>query len=218
MGSFFRFVKKTERLGIISLAHAPVHVTDFPVVNVHVDKLSSAPIWQHKLCATFSANVNVIHIHAFCIWSAAVEIYSIDILTSLSISKSGRATAKHYWLKRNIVWHLWGIILIFHYATSSCLSYLRYLCLFVHSDVQHILCSDFRSVCLRLVSSITYVCLRLVSSITYVCLRRVSSITYVCLRLVSSITYVCLRLVSSPVASFSRLSSLFCIRWRSWYI
>jgi hypothetical protein len=32
------------RLGIISLAHAPVHVTDFPVVNVHVDELSSAQI------------------------------------------------------------------------------------------------------------------------------------------------------------------------------
>ena len=38
----------------ISLAHAPVHVTDFPVVNVHVDELSSGRIWQHKLCATLS--------------------------------------------------------------------------------------------------------------------------------------------------------------------
>jgi hypothetical protein len=47
------------RLGIISLAHAPVHVTDFPVVNVHVDELSSALIWQHKLCTTLSANVNI---------------------------------------------------------------------------------------------------------------------------------------------------------------
>jgi hypothetical protein len=46
-------------LGIIPLAHAPVHVTDFPIVNVHVDELSSARIWQHKLCATFSANVNI---------------------------------------------------------------------------------------------------------------------------------------------------------------
>ena len=37
MTSFFRFVNKRAiyRLGIISLAHAPVHVTDFPVVNVH---------------------------------------------------------------------------------------------------------------------------------------------------------------------------------------
>ena len=58
---FFRFVAKRAiyRLGIISLAHAPVHVTDFPVVNVHVNELSSARIWQHKLCATLSANVNI---------------------------------------------------------------------------------------------------------------------------------------------------------------
>jgi hypothetical protein len=34
-------------------------VTDFPVINVHVDELSSARIWQHKLCATLSANVNI---------------------------------------------------------------------------------------------------------------------------------------------------------------
>ncbi len=59
--SFFRFVSKRAnyRLGIISLAHAPVHVTDFPVVNVHVDELSSPRIWQHKLCATLSTNVNI---------------------------------------------------------------------------------------------------------------------------------------------------------------
>ena len=59
--SFFRFVNKRViyRLGIISLAHAPVHVTDFPVLNVHVDELSSAQIWQHKLCTTLSANVNI---------------------------------------------------------------------------------------------------------------------------------------------------------------
>jgi hypothetical protein len=61
MASFFHFVNKRAiyRLGIISSAHAPVHVTDFPVVNVHVDELSSARIWQHKLCATLSANVNI---------------------------------------------------------------------------------------------------------------------------------------------------------------
>jgi hypothetical protein len=59
--SFFRFVNKRAiyRLGIISLAHAPVHVTDFPVVNVHVDELSSPRIWQHKMCATLSANINI---------------------------------------------------------------------------------------------------------------------------------------------------------------
>jgi len=61
MMSFFRFVNKRViyRLGIISLAHTPVHVTDFPVVNVHVDELLSARIGQHKLCATLSANVNI---------------------------------------------------------------------------------------------------------------------------------------------------------------
>jgi hypothetical protein len=55
------FVKKRAiyRLGIISLAYVPMHVTDFPVVNVHVDELSIAPIWQHNLCATYSANVNI---------------------------------------------------------------------------------------------------------------------------------------------------------------
>jgi hypothetical protein len=36
-----------------------VNVTDFPVVKVHVDELSSARIWQHKLCATLSAKVNI---------------------------------------------------------------------------------------------------------------------------------------------------------------
>jgi uncharacterized membrane-anchored protein len=61
MTSFFRFANKRAIywLGIISLAHAPVNVTDFLVVNVHVDELSSAWIWQHKLCATYSANVNI---------------------------------------------------------------------------------------------------------------------------------------------------------------
>ena len=61
MMSFFRFVNKRAiyRLGIISLAHAPVHVTDFPFINAYVDELSSVRIWQHKLCMTFSANVNI---------------------------------------------------------------------------------------------------------------------------------------------------------------
>ena len=36
-----------------------VHVTYFPVVKVHVDYLSSAQIWQHKLCATLSASVDI---------------------------------------------------------------------------------------------------------------------------------------------------------------
>ena len=61
MLSFFRFVniRAIYWLDKISLAHVPVHVTDFPVVNVHVDELSFAQIWQHKLCATLSANENI---------------------------------------------------------------------------------------------------------------------------------------------------------------
>jgi hypothetical protein len=35
------------------------NMTDFPVVKVHVDELSSARIWQHTLFATLSANVNI---------------------------------------------------------------------------------------------------------------------------------------------------------------
>ena len=55
MTSFVRFVNKRAiyRLGIIS----PVHVTELPVVNVKVDELSSARIWQQKLCAIFSAKL-----------------------------------------------------------------------------------------------------------------------------------------------------------------
>ena len=41
------------------MALTPVHVTDLLVVNVHVDEFSSAQIWQHKLCATLSANGNI---------------------------------------------------------------------------------------------------------------------------------------------------------------
>ena len=43
----------------MSFAHALVNVTDFSVVNVHVDELSSVRIWQYKLCVTFPANVNI---------------------------------------------------------------------------------------------------------------------------------------------------------------
>jgi hypothetical protein len=36
-----------------------MYVTDFPTVNVHVDELSSAQIWQDKLFATLSININI---------------------------------------------------------------------------------------------------------------------------------------------------------------
>jgi hypothetical protein len=36
-----------------------INKTNFPVVKAYVDELSSARIWQHKLCATLPANVNI---------------------------------------------------------------------------------------------------------------------------------------------------------------
>ena len=36
-----------------------INKTDFPVIKVHVDELSSARICQHKLRVTLSANVNI---------------------------------------------------------------------------------------------------------------------------------------------------------------
>ena len=81
MTSFFRFVSKraSYRLGIISLAHAPVHVTDFPVVNVHVDELSSPRIWQHKLCATLSANVNINYVFPIKVYYRICTVRHIRI-------------------------------------------------------------------------------------------------------------------------------------------
>jgi hypothetical protein len=106
MTSFFRFVNKRAiyRLGIISLAHAPVHVTDFPVVNVHVDEshalarvpdfpvvnvhvdeLSSARIWQHKLCVTLSAIVNINYRLPIKVYYRICTFRHIRILTWLGI-------------------------------------------------------------------------------------------------------------------------------------
>jgi hypothetical protein len=47
--SFFRFVNKQAiyRLGIISLAHVPVHVTNFPVGNVYVDEFGRINCVRH---------------------------------------------------------------------------------------------------------------------------------------------------------------------------
>ena len=62
MTSFFRFENNRAiyRLGIISLANAPDHVTDFPVVNVHVDELSSnesyGSVNSHGLWACANTN------------------------------------------------------------------------------------------------------------------------------------------------------------------
>ena len=81
MTSFFRFANKRAiyRLGIISLAHAPVHVTDFLIVNVHVDELSSARIGQHRLCATLSANVNINYRHPINVYHRICTLRHIRI-------------------------------------------------------------------------------------------------------------------------------------------
>ena len=98
MTSFFCFVNKRAiyRLGIISLAHAPVHVTDFPVVNVHVDELSSARIWQHKLCATLSANVNINYRLPIKVYYSICTLRHIRIEINLQ-----RLILKIHWLNGN---------------------------------------------------------------------------------------------------------------------
>jgi hypothetical protein len=49
---------KTCRHYII-VTDAPSIRLTFPVIKVHADELSSARIWQHKLCVTLPANVNI---------------------------------------------------------------------------------------------------------------------------------------------------------------
>jgi hypothetical protein len=51
---------KTSKHNII-VTDAPSIRLTFPVIKVYVDELSSVQIWQHKLCATLSANVNIIY-------------------------------------------------------------------------------------------------------------------------------------------------------------
>ena len=102
MTSFFWSVIKRaiHWLGIISLAHVLVHVTDFPIVNVHVDELSSARIIrQHKLCATLSTNVNI----NLCFWN--INNFTIQLLLPLN-DKTIMTLFEYYYivfsLKKNI--------------------------------------------------------------------------------------------------------------------
>ena len=65
MTSLFRFVNKraSYSFGIISLAHAPVNVTDFSSGSINCNPnnpIEGAVLFElHKLCATFSASVNI---------------------------------------------------------------------------------------------------------------------------------------------------------------
>ena len=60
MTSFFRFANKrtSYAFDIISLAHAPVKVTDFGSINCNPNN-ANVLFELHKLCATFSASVNI---------------------------------------------------------------------------------------------------------------------------------------------------------------
>jgi hypothetical protein len=60
MTSFLRYVDIRAIYRLYNLIRTcAANVTDFSVVNIHVEELSSAQIWQHILCATFSARVNI---------------------------------------------------------------------------------------------------------------------------------------------------------------
>ena len=78
-----KFVDKRAiyRLGIMSLAHAPVRVTDFSVVNVHVDELSSARIWQH------------------------IHIFGFHSITSVSLDKLYQGSRNFSEQKFRFPWH-----------------------------------------------------------------------------------------------------------------
>jgi hypothetical protein len=60
MTSFFRFANKraSYSFDIISLAHAPVKVTAFGSINCNPNNVTVL-FELHKLCATFSASVNI---------------------------------------------------------------------------------------------------------------------------------------------------------------
>ena len=78
-----KFVDKRViyRLGIIPLTHAPVHVTDFSVVNIYVYELSSARIWQH------------------------IHIFGFHSITSVSLDKLYQGSGNFSEQKFRFPWH-----------------------------------------------------------------------------------------------------------------
>jgi hypothetical protein len=85
MTSFFRFVNKRASypFGIISLAHAQVNVTDFSIGSIIVTRImpiEGAVLFElHKLCAIFSASVNI---------NYRLPIKYITVFVLLDISES----------------------------------------------------------------------------------------------------------------------------------
>jgi hypothetical protein len=109
--SFLRFVNKRDlSIGYISLAHASVHVTDFPVVNVHVDELSSArikftnirqPMLKLKISSGFHdlfLNYNTI---LMTFWSIVVDKCNIKMYPVYQPTKFGQTIIhQHEHLRR----------------------------------------------------------------------------------------------------------------------
>jgi hypothetical protein len=82
------FSRARIQISAISLGYAPFHVTDFLVVNVPVDELLSARIWQHKLCATLSATVTI-NIH---------DVTSPDKMLDVGVSLKKKNTTTIYFI------------------------------------------------------------------------------------------------------------------------
>jgi hypothetical protein len=99
--SFFLFVNKLAiyRLGIISLAHAAVRVTDFPVVNVSVDELSYARIGQHaKIYIEFNPKSSdmTIAIPRSCTFKISWQLRFLLNLFYVFIDGGNRSIQKKY--------------------------------------------------------------------------------------------------------------------------
>jgi hypothetical protein len=99
-----------------------INMTDFPVVKAHVDELSSARIWQHKLCATLPANINMnyrlshqtilpyLYYYIYQNWNNSWKPYSV---VSFNMG--------HYILYKGLFYPI--MLKCLHYTTfSSCLS------------------------------------------------------------------------------------------------
>jgi hypothetical protein len=99
-----------------------INMTDFPVVKAHVDELSSARIWQHKLCATLPANINInyrlshqtilpyLYYYIYQNWNNSWKPYSV---VSFNMG--------HYILYKGLFYPI--MLKCLHYTTlSSCLS------------------------------------------------------------------------------------------------
>jgi len=95
-------------------------MTDFPDVNVHVNELSSARIWQHKLCATYSANVNINNCLPIKIYYRICTLRHIKIEINGSNDKVNNKNYHTVWtvpnrryrLKIETITHIYVLVLV----------------------------------------------------------------------------------------------------------